>query len=164
MTPLPPGAAERIRALMETCSREAHYLQRCDTRLFAAPFSPQVIGALSENDDLAERVDAFVARFGRLQDTVGDKLLPAFLTLMQEFPATMLENLDRAERLGLIESADGWAAIRKLRNRMIHEYVRDPAELLDALIAAHQYIPTLLKTMRAILQAIVVRFGDLSAE
>ena len=33
--------------------------------------------------DLAERVDAFVARFGRLQDTAADKLLPELLRRWQ---------------------------------------------------------------------------------
>lgn len=120
MTRLDPDRAERIRALIETCRREANYLQRCDARLFEAPLNQQMIESLPGNDEISERVDAFAARFGRLQDTVGDKLLPAFLSLMQENPATVLENLDRAERLGLIESADDWMAIRKLRNRMIH--------------------------------------------
>jgi len=33
---------------------------------------------------LAERLDAFAARFARLQDTAGDKLLPALLTWLGE--------------------------------------------------------------------------------
>lgn len=102
-----------------------------------------------------------MARFGRLQDTIGDKLLPAFLGLMQETPATMLENLDRAERLKLIDSADEWLAIRKLRNRMIHEYVRIPTELLDALNAAHQFIPALIHTLHARIQTIAQHFPEI---
>jgi len=34
---------------------------------------------LEADVELAERVDALVSRFGRLQDTVGDKLLPRYL-------------------------------------------------------------------------------------
>ena len=52
-------------------------------------------------------MEAFVGRFGRLQDTLGDKLLPAYLAAEGEFPGTALDNLDRAERLGLLPSADG---------------------------------------------------------
>lgn len=163
MSPAAPGTTERLRALIEICTLEAQYLQRSDKRLFASPPTQQTIEALAENDDIAERIDAFVARFGRLQDTIGDKLLPAFLQLMQEYPGTMLDNLDRAERLGLIDSADDWAAIRKLRDRMIHEYVKDPAELLDSLTAAHQYIPALLSAMQAIIQAISKHFPDIAS-
>ena len=71
--------------------------------------------------DLAERVDAFVARFGRLQDTAADKLLPELLRQLAEPVRSAVENLDRAEKLGLIEAADRWLEARRLRNRMVHE-------------------------------------------
>ena len=92
-----PDSAQRTWTLIETGLPEAHDLRRTDDRLFALPLSLDAISRLPQNDELSERIDAFVARFGRLQDTIGDKLLPAFLGLMQETPATMLENLDRAE-------------------------------------------------------------------
>lgn len=163
MTAISPDTAERIRAPIEICKLEADYLQRCDARLFVSPLASEAIRTLRENDELAERVDAFVARFGRLQDSIGDKLLPAFLKLMQEAPGAMLENLDRAERLGLLESADTWVAVRKLRNRMIHEYVKDPGELADALNAAHEHIPLLAGTLQAIAERIAQRFPELVA-
>jgi len=96
----------RVAALVETARRELHHLKRTDGRLFAPRLDVAIVAKLPENDELAERVDAFVARFGRLQDTLGDKLLPAFLTAMQETPGAALENLDRAERLDLLTSAD----------------------------------------------------------
>ena len=49
----------------------------------------------------------------------------------------MLDNLNRAERLGWIRSASDWAELRLLRNRMVHEYVREAQDLVDALQAAH---------------------------
>jgi len=124
------------------------------------PLSEERIRSLPDDDELAERVDAFVARFGRLQDTVGDKLLPAFLRAMAETPATMLENLDRAEKLGLIRSADDWLTLRKLRNRMIHEYVADPAELTAALAAAHQHIDMLGEALSNIRARLAGRIPD----
>jgi uncharacterized protein YutE (UPF0331/DUF86 family) len=77
---------------------------------------------------------------------------------MAEAPGTMLENLDRAEKLGLIASADAWAALRKLRNRMIHEYVADPNELLDALITAHEHVDTLADAYRNLRSRLITRF------
>jgi hypothetical protein len=53
---------------------------------------------MDSDEDLAERVEAFVSRFGRLQDTLGDKLLPNLLVFVGERPATVIDNLDRAER------------------------------------------------------------------
>jgi hypothetical protein len=37
-----------------------------------------------------------------LQDTLGDKLLPVWRSAVSEVPATLADNLDRAERLELI--------------------------------------------------------------
>ena len=70
-----------------------------------------------------ERLDAFVSRFGRLQD-----------------------NLDKAERLGWIESAQTWLEIRKLRNQMVHEYIEDLVILCDSIKAGHAFVSTLVKT------------------
>lgn len=93
---------------------------------------------------LAERLDAFVSRFGRLQDTVTDKLLPALLQAMAEPRGAALENLDRAEKLGWLDSADQWLEMRKLRNQMVHEYIEDRVVLTDALQAGHAFVPMML--------------------
>ncbi|WP_018716289.1 hypothetical protein [Arhodomonas aquaeolei] len=51
-------------------------------------------------------MEAFVSRFAHLQDTLGDKLLPAYLAALGERKGALLDNLDRAERLELVPSAD----------------------------------------------------------
>lgn len=134
---LPADTRERLRFLADVVVREARYLAQTDARLFGAGFGLNDIAALPSNAELGERVDAFVARFGRLQDTLGAALLPQLLGALLEPSGTVLDNLNRAERLGWVRSASDWAELRLLRNRMVHEYVRDPQELLDALTAAH---------------------------
>lgn len=119
------------------------HLLTTDRRLFAEPFTVQRVRRLAEDIDLAERVEAFVSRFGRLQDTLGDKLLPAFLAAHGEKTATFMDNLDRAERLGLIADAQAWIDTRRLRNQMVHEYVEDPAVLASALQGGHEFVPEL---------------------
>ena len=99
--------------------------------------------SLADDIDLSERVEAFVSRFGRVQDTIGDKFLPAFLAAHGERPTTFVENLDRAERLGLIADAQAWIDTRRLRNQMVHEYVEDPIVLGSALQAGHDFVPML---------------------
>ncbi|WP_297051210.1 MULTISPECIES: hypothetical protein [unclassified Thermosynechococcus] len=54
-----------------------------DQRLFQEPFTAERAAQLEEDIDLAERVDAFVARFGHLQDPLESKLLPAYLSANQ---------------------------------------------------------------------------------
>lgn len=92
---------------------------------------------------LAERLDAFVSRFSRLQDNLGDKLLPQLLDAMGEKTGAALENLDRAEKLGWIASADAWMTMRRLRNQT-HVYIEDAMVLKSALQAGHRFVPVLL--------------------
>lgn len=133
----PAGLRERLRFLGEVVTREAQYLAQTDRRLFGPGFGIAEVTSLASAPDLAERVDAFVARFGRLQDTLAGALLPRLLELSLEPVGSVLDNLNRAEKLGWIRSASDWAELRLLRNRMVHEYVRDAQELVDALQAAH---------------------------
>ncbi len=74
-----PGELDRLWALARVVRREAEYLAQTDGRLFGQVFDAERARTLPLTPELAERVDAFVARFGRLQDTLADKLLPALL-------------------------------------------------------------------------------------
>ena len=52
-------------------------------------------------------------RQARLQDTLSDKLLPLFLRAAGELPGTAVENLNRAERLGIIRDTPGMVGARE---------------------------------------------------
>jgi len=138
-----PKIALRLQFLVRVVRKECQHLATTDQRLFGDSFTPERAGQLETDPDLAERVEAFVGRFGRLQDTLGDKLLPVLLVALGETPAAAIDNLDRAERLGLIVSADEWMTMRKLRNQMVHEYVEDLTVLASALQAGHESVPVL---------------------
>lgn len=43
-------------------------------------------------------------------------------------------------------SADDWLTCRRLRNRLVYEYVKDSQLLADALNSAHAAVPLLLAT------------------
>jgi len=68
-----------------------------------------------------------------------------------------LARLDRAERLGLLKSADEWMAIRNLRNQMVHEYVEDPVVLVSALQTGHTFVPVLVAAANAMIAEIECR-------
>ena len=72
-----------------------------DRRLFSNLFTIEEAQKIEADALLAERLDAFVSRFGRLQDTVGDKLLPALLFALAEKTGPAIDNLDRAENFDL---------------------------------------------------------------
>lgn len=145
------SAAERI---LRLCRKEATGLERVAARLFAVPVTGARLAVLDRDEDLSERVDAFAARFGRLQDAISDKLLPAYFALAGEPIRPVVEMLDRAERLGLVGSADAFLAARKLRNRLVHEYVEDRNELAANLNAAYTFVPQLAAALDNVAQAI----------
>ena len=153
----PEGLPERFRFLIRVLRKECAHLMGTDTRLFAAPFTTSTVAALEHDPILAERVEAFVGRFSRLQDSLGDKLLPLLLSALGERPGAAIDNLDRAERLGLVESADDWLAMRKLRNQMVHEYIDDNVVLVNALNAGHQFVPTLIAAAERMIREIETR-------
>lgn len=138
-------AQARLQFLVRVVGKESRHLATTDQRLFKSLFTRDVALRLEADPDLAERVEAFVGRFGRLQDTVGDKLLPALLAALGEHVGAAMDNLDRAERLGLIGSADDWLAMRNLRNQMVHEYVEDPDVLSSALQSGHDFVASMIE-------------------
>lgn len=81
-----PAERERLLFLSRVVEREAAHLAETDGRLFDVPMTLARALTLPRDGLLAERVDAFVARFARLQDTLGDKLLPALLRWLGSGP------------------------------------------------------------------------------
>lgn len=152
------AARERLAFLLETVVLEAEHLQATDQRLFAEPFTPQRAATLRDDALLAERLDAFIARFARLQDTSGDKVLPALLSRLGEPVASVLDNLDRAARLGLLaQTSETWIAARTLRNLMVHEYIRHPERLAEAVNRAHEAVPMLVGFVQACASYVAAR-------
>jgi len=74
---LPEHAPAALLAL-ELARKEAVHLRYSQTTLFAQPLDLAWVQALESRPELAEKVEALVSRFGRLQDHLGDKLLPRF--------------------------------------------------------------------------------------
>jgi hypothetical protein len=143
-------ASERLRFLLETVERETRHLQDTHQRLFDRTLDADWVIALENDPILSERLDAFVARFGRLQDTLGDKLVPELLRNLLETPASALDNLNRMEKLGLLPSVDDWMEARNLRNRLIHEYQYEPNEFAAALNRAGELVGLLSETSERI--------------
>lgn len=150
--------ALRLQFLVRVIAKESRHLVSTDQRLFAGANAIQDFSCLETDANLAERVEAFVGRFSRLQDTIGDKLLPALLSAMGEKAASVMDNLDRAERLGWIASAEQWLTMRNLRNQMVHEYVEDAEIFENALRSGHAFVQTLVTAGEKI-SAEIVRKG-----
>lgn len=90
-----------------------------------------------ERDRLLLRLtDQILFRFTKLQDALGERLVPAMLWRLAEpfedWP--MRDRLERLEKLGYL-SVDDWLRWRELRNRLAHEYPDQP-ELRFAVLKA----------------------------
>jgi len=143
--PVPSPSRERLRFLLRVVDRGIAHLNYAAEQTFSGGISVERMASLNNNPELALKVEAFVSRFCRLQDTLGDKLLPAVLTALGEQPAAYLINLDKAERFGWLDSAEQWMLLRQLRNQMIHEYIEDIQTFTDAIQTAWQNQPRLLQ-------------------
>lgn len=91
------------------------------------PFTPDSVQHL-EKEQLRV-LDQVAYRFAKLQDTVGQKVLPTILDLAQEPispDATFAEKLNWLERMGALPSAEEWKRLRVARNAIAHEYPDEP--------------------------------------
>jgi hypothetical protein len=144
--PQPPDPNRgRLRHLLAVAEAEERNLLATSDRLFGRAEAADVARAVSLDPVIAERVEAFIARFSRFQDVLGDTLLPLILRMSGEEPQPVIANLDRAERFGWLDSADAWLRVRKLRNRLVHEYVDQPSDLAEALADVHESVPSLCR-------------------
>ena len=129
----PQDSSFMVAQLVRITEKEVHYLERTATRLRSQNLDLAWAESLENNDERSEMLDAFVSRYSRLQDSLGDKLLHAMLRASLEKTGSQLDNLLRAEKLGWIESTQTWIELRELRNRLVHEYMESTDDLLDAL-------------------------------
>ena len=77
-----PEYAENARLALEVAENETSRLAYSHRTLYAHAIDRQWVEALTQRDDLSEKIDAFVGRFGRLQDHIGEKLIPRFAALL----------------------------------------------------------------------------------
>lgn len=148
---LPEHVPAFARAL-EIAEREARALEASWQGLIQMDLGVEQLDQLAPDASLAISIEAFAARFGRLQDHLGEKLIPRLLLLMGEIPGPLLDNLNRAEHLGILENALDWLAWRKLRNRLVHEYFQETASFAQAIQLALHATPLLLALPKAIRQ------------
>jgi hypothetical protein len=137
---------DRFLWTLEIVSREANHLAYSWRRLYSQPIDADWVKGLENHPELAERLEAFVSRFGRMQDTIAGKLLPRWLEAVAETPGSQIENLNRAERLHVVDSVEDWLVARNLRNRLVHEYMENPEAFAEDLLLAKQYTQLLVNT------------------
>ena len=149
----------RFLQTLEIVAKEGQHLTYSWYRLFDQNIDVNWVENLEQNADCAEQMEAFVSRFGRMQDTMADKLFPRWLLALAETPGSQIETLNRAERLGVLTSTERWLEMRNLRNRLVHEYMTDAAKFAQDLLLAKQYSLVLIETFNCLRQDAKTRMG-----
>lgn len=125
----------KLRPALAEC--EQHRLRMHAAWEDAMTFTPLQEGLVGElSEEQIRTLDQLLFRFGKLQDAIGTRLLPAILQWVQEWQdnAPFLDKLNRAEKLGIMPSVEQWQFLRELRNQTAHEYPDQP-ELVKANLA-----------------------------
>lgn len=156
----------RLGQLIALVDKEAQHLDAVRQRLLGndCTVDAERLTELLADDAGIDRLESFGAKFGRMQDTVVDKLVPAVLSGAGEPVAAAIDNLSRLERLSLIASADDWLKMRGLRNRLVHEYIDRPEQLAQTLEHACRFTGSMLADYAAIRQYATTSLGVDSPE
>jgi hypothetical protein len=145
---------QRFLQLLQLVEKETLHLQQVTRRFFEdqETITLEWLQAKLQTAVGVDQLESFSAKFARLQDTLGDKLLPLFLKLAAEPVGTAIENLHRAEKLGLIADTQQWLGGRQLRNFLVHDYIDDVLVLLDSLEQARIMSSVLIASTQLIKQ------------
>jgi hypothetical protein len=141
----------RLTFLARVVGKEIDHLLTSQQMIFEPYFSLEQAHSLASDSELAIKVEAFSSRFARLQDTVGDKLLPTWLAALNEPIGAAIDNLNKAEKLGVLASVEEWLAVRSLRNQMVHEYIESIDVLTNALNQANEHVALIVDCAASII-------------
>ena len=106
-----------------------------------------------ENKETIKTIDAFIFRFIKLQDFMGDKLFKELLKKIGEYKDNMalIDILDKLEKLEVIDKADRWLDFRFIRNKLTHEYPDNEEDVIEGIKMALLYF----EEIKTVLQSIV---------
>ena len=110
---------DRLIWTLDVVHREGGHLLYSWRSIFEGESQPDAtwVAALDKRPEEAVRLEAFVSRFGRMQDTMADKLIPRWLDVLAESPGSPIENLNPAELSGVTSSTENSLTALQLRSR-----------------------------------------------
>ena len=99
-----------------------------------------------------DRFESLTAKFARLSDLIIKQAIKLIDILdLDEPPETVRDSINRAEKKGLIESGIRFVEIRKLRNRIAHEYAESDEDIVEIYMEVLQSTPLLFDSVNRIL-------------
>lgn len=111
---------------------------------------------LYDDKEKIKTIDAFIFRFIKLQDFMGDKLFKELLKRVGEYKESMslLDVLDKLEKLEIIDDSDKWIDFRVLRNKLTHEYPDNQDDVLEGIKLAIEQFAEMKTILNSILKYI----------
>jgi len=70
-------------------------------------------------------LDMMTMRFGKLQDIMGAKIFGLILDILGEDAISLIDKLNKLERLDYIDNVNWWMDVREIRNQVMHDYPDD---------------------------------------
>ncbi|NLO18571.1 MAG: hypothetical protein GX121_01615 [Ignavibacteria bacterium] len=100
---------------------------------------------IEDDNEITKTIDAFIFRYTKLQDFVGDKLFKRLLAALGEYKSNMsyVDVLDKLEKLEIISSSSNWIKFRQLRNQLTQEYPDDISSIISGIMLATNYFEIL---------------------
>jgi hypothetical protein len=113
------------------------------------------------NDIHASFADQLVFRFSKLQDSVGEKILPAVLIISKENVKnkTFIDILNRLEELELIDK-NQWLKLREVRNSIAHEYSFNTYDVVSSIVDIYNNSDELIDIYKKIKKFLLTRINE----
>ncbi|WP_051654239.1 hypothetical protein [Persephonella sp. KM09-Lau-8] len=88
-----------------------------------------------DDPEKVETIDAFLFRFSKMQDTMGEKLFPLILEVLGEESRNkpFIDILNRLEQLEFLPSVNEWKELRKISNLITDIYPWEQEMLIKEL-------------------------------
>jgi len=120
-----------LKEAVETC--QLHFNRAKDNHDKITQFS--IDTSLYEDKEKIKTFDAFIFRFIKLQDFMGDKLFKELLKRVGNYKDNMslIDILDKLEKLEVIDNADRWMDFRIIRNKLTHEYPDNKEDVIEGI-------------------------------
>ncbi|MEW6606161.1 MAG: hypothetical protein AB1414_01735 [bacterium] len=124
---------ERLKFYISICNlHRKRLISAIDVLQQIVPLSIEKYEELTEQE--ISYIDQMSYRFGKLQDTTGRLLKILLVNLGEDIEnSPFIDVLNRAEKLKIIESAQEWIILRKLRNILTHEYSEEEKDIVDGI-------------------------------
>jgi uncharacterized protein with HEPN domain len=119
-----------LKHILKECEKHRYRMNYAYHQLASLiPFDDEKVKNL--DDEEISKLDQYIFRFTKLQDTIGQKLFKSVLQLLGEevYDKPFLDVFHRLEQIGVIQNYEEWNTLRIMRNDITHEYDENPYEL-----------------------------------